>query len=150
MKYKNVNDSVTKLFYDIQRDMFPELSNAKFLLLECTKKRKHKGNIVLGSIQTANDMMKFLTKDQAPDEGYDYVVILDGMLITYNDESALTRVIRHELRHCFVDLEAKKPYKIVDHDFSDFIAEIELNKDNPRWSIALAEVISDMYEEDDE
>lgn len=147
MKYENVSEDVMKLYKNVKDEHFPELVNAKILILSCNKKRKHKGNIVLGSLTKLNDLVKFLTKDIEPEEGFDYIMILDKYLIDACEQEDLIRVIRHELRHTFVDIESEKnPYKLVDHDFSDFKAEIEINAEDSRWAERAALIVDTCYE----
>jgi hypothetical protein len=147
MKYENVSSEVMDLFKRIRDEHFPELINAKILILSCNKKRKNKGNIVLGSISKPNELVKFLTKDQEPDEGYDYIMVLDKYLIDACNKEDLEKILRHELRHTYVDLESEKnPYKLVGHNYEDFIEEVELNKDDPNWAQRAALVVDTCYE----
>jgi hypothetical protein len=147
MKYENVSSEVMDLFKKTRDEHFPELINAKILILSCNKKRKNKGNIVLGSISKPNELVKFLTKDQEPDEGYDYIMVLDKYLIDACNKEDLEKILRHELRHTYVDLESEKnPYKLVGHNYEDFIEEVELNKDDPNWAQRAALVVDTCYE----
>jgi len=151
MKYEEVSNEVTELFKKVKDEHFPELINAKILILSCNKKRKNKGNIVLGTISKPNELVKFLTKDLEPDEGYDYIMVLDKYLIDACDKEDLERVIRHELRHTYVDIESEKnPYKLVGHDYEDFIAEIEINSNEPNWAQRAALVVDTCYENSSE
>jgi len=151
MKYEDVSADVMDLYKKVRDEHFPDLVNTKILVLSCNKKRKHKGNIVLGTMSKPNDLVKFLTKDMEPDEGYDYIMVLDKYLIDACDKTDLERVIRHELRHTFVDIEAENnPYKIVDHDFTDFRAEIVLNNDDPNWAQRAALIVDTCYENEND
>ena len=151
MKYEDVSSDVMDLFKKVKDEHFPDLVNAKILILSCNKKRKHQGNIVLGSLSRPNELVKFLTKDQEPDEGYDYIMILDKYLIDACDKEDLEKVVRHELRHAYVDIETEKnPYKIVGHSYEDFVEEVELNKDYPNWAQRAALVVDTCYENEDE
>jgi hypothetical protein len=58
------------------------------------------------------------------------------------------RILRHELRHTYFDIDTEdNPYRLVDHDITDFYAEIELNKDDPRWGQRCAALTADIYEQ---
>lgn len=147
MKYEDVPNDIIELFKKVKDEHFPDLVNAKILILSCNKKQKSKGNIVLGKIFKPNELVKFLTKDQEPDEGYDYVMVLDKYLIDACDEEDLIRVLRHEMHHIFVDLESENnPYKLQGHSYEDFIEEVELNKEDPRWKERVALIVDTCYE----
>ena len=109
----------------------------------------NKGNITLSKIVKPSELVKFLSKDEAPEYGYDYIILLDQKLISHCDDTDIKRVLRHELRHTFFDSDSlKNPYKLVDHDFSDFYDEVELNKDDPTWAKRVSQTVSLMYDQE--
>jgi hypothetical protein len=149
MKYDHVPDHILEMYEKIRSQHFPHLVNAKILFLINKKKMASKGNVVLGKIMRPSDLVKFLSRDEAPEDGYDYIMLLDGKLIANCDDTDITRVLRHELRHTFYDSDSlHNPYKIIDHDFSDFYDEVELNKDDPAWAKRVSQTVSLMYDQE--
>jgi hypothetical protein len=152
LRYEEVTDDASRLLDEVQAKHFPELKNAKIILLFDLKKRTSGGRVVLGRIMKTNDLLRHLTKDEAGAmEGYDYIVTLDKQgwdAIGYEDR---VRVLRHELRHTFYDIESEdNPYKLIDHSITDFYEEVELNKDDPKWRERVATVVADIYEQQKE
>ncbi len=149
LRYEEVTEDVWHMFRGVKANHFPELKNAKIILLFDLKKRRSGGRVVLGRIMKTNDLLRHLTKDEAEAiEGYDYIITLDKVgwdTITENDR---TRILRHELRHTYFDVESESnPYKLLDHSITDFYEEVELNKDDPRWRERVATVVADIYEQ---
>ena len=148
MKYDDVPDSIYEMYEKLKVNHFPELANAKILLLINKKKMMKRGSIVLGKIVKPSDLVKYLSRNEAPEDGYDYIILLDSNLIKHCEESDIERVMRHELRHTFFDSDSKSPYKLVDHDFSDFYDEVELNKDDPTWAKRVSQTVSLIYHQE--
>lgn len=148
MKYEEVPQNVEELYEKIKKEHFPYLANAKILFLLSKKKMMTKGRIVLGKIVKPSALVKYLSRNEAPDDGYDYILYLDSKLITHCEESDIERVLRHELRHIFYDSDSKNPFKLIDHDFTDFYDEVELNKDDPNWANRVARTVSLIYEQE--
>jgi hypothetical protein len=148
MKFDEVPETINILFDKIKQQHFPYLANAQILFLVSKKKMMRKGRIVLGKIVKPSALVKYLSRNEAPDDGYDYIMYLDGKLINVCEESDIERVLRHELRHIFYDSDSKNPYKLIDHDFSDFYDEVEINKDDPNWANRLARTVSLIYEQE--
>ena len=148
MKYEAVPETVEELYEKIKKEHFPYLANAKILFLLSKKKMMTKGRIVLGKIVKPSALVKYLSRNEAPDDGYDYILYLDSKLITHCEESDIERVLRHELRHIFYDSDSKNPFKLIDHDFTDFYDEVELNKDDPNWANRVARTVSLIYEQE--
>ena len=148
MKYEEVPETIDILFDKIKKQYFPYLANAKILFLVSKKKMMKKGRIVLGKIVKPSTLVKYLSRNDAPDDGYDYIMYLDNKLINHCDEADIERVLRHELRHIFYDADSKNPFKLIDHDFSDFYDEVELNKDDPNWSNRISRTVSLIYEQE--
>jgi len=133
----------------VRAEHFPELRNAEILVLFDKKKRMSGGALVLGRIQKSNDLIKKLT-DEVVDEGYDYIMYLDKKMWEVSAEMDRERVIRHEFRHCFVDLDARgTPYKLLGHTIEDFYEEVELNSDDQRWRMRLGEITYAAYDMED-
>jgi hypothetical protein len=149
MKYEHVPDHIIELYEKIRAEHFPHLGNAQILFLISKKKMMHKGSIALGKIARPSELVKFLSQEEAPEHGYDYVMFLDGKLITHCEDRDIEKVLRHELRHTFFDSDSlTNPYKLVDHDFSDFYAEVELNKDDPTWAQRVSHTVSLIYDQE--
>jgi hypothetical protein len=151
IRFEDADASVDNVLDKIRDERFPELVNAKIKTLFDLKKRKHGGNLVLGRIQKSNDLIKKLTIDQVRgNEGYDYVLYVDKVAWNAMEQVDRERLISHELRHCFVDTEAKRPYKLVDHDIQDFVSEVSLNSADPGWALRVATLTNDIYSQDED
>lgn len=150
IRFEDVPDNVVEQMNRIKRDVFPELSGARIKVLYDLKKRMSGGKIVLGRMQKTNDLLRHLTIDDANnEEGFDYIMYIDKTAFENIEESDRIRLIRHELQHCEVDLDSNSnPYKIRDHEISDFYDEIEYNKDDPRWAERCVAVAESIYESD--
>jgi hypothetical protein len=148
MKYEDVPEMIYEMYERLKREYFPQLANAKVLFLINKKKMMKRGSIVLGKMVKPSDLVKYLSRNEAPEDGYDYIMLLDSRLIKHCEESDIERVVRHELRHTFFDSDSKSPYKLVDHDFSDFYDEVELNKDDPTWAKRVAQTVSLIYHQE--
>jgi hypothetical protein len=148
MRYDDVPDSIYEMYETLRGKYFPHLANAKILFLINKRKMMKRGNIVLGKIVKPSDLVKYLSRNEAPEDGYDYIVLFDSKLIQHCEEIDIERVLRHELRHTFFDSDSKHPYKLVDHDFSDFYDEVELNKDDPAWAKRVSQTVSLIYHQE--
>jgi hypothetical protein len=152
LRYDEVTEEAIRLLDEVQTSHFPELKNAKIIMLFDLKKRTSGGRVVLGRIMKTNDLLRHLTKNEAVAiEGYDYIITLDkqGWDAIGDDDRA--RVLRHELRHTYYDIESdNNPYRLIDHSITDFYEEVELNKDDPRWRERVATVVADIYEQQKE
>lgn len=152
IRYEDATADVMELAREIIAEHFPELRNVKIKYLFDLKKRMSGGMNVLARCQRSNDLLKFFTIDESGDEeGYAYIVYVDKLLWGNIERADKTKLLRHEFRHIFIDDEsAKNPYKLVDHDVSDFRDEIALNTDDPRWDERLASLASDLYSQQEE
>jgi hypothetical protein len=152
LRYEEVTDDVVNLLNEVQTKHFPELKNAKIIVLFDLKKRTSGGRVVLGRIMKTNDLLRHLTKDDAiAIDGVDYIVSLDKQGWDAIGADDRVRVLRHELRHTFYDIESEdNPYRLVDHSITDFYEEVDLNKDDPRWRERVATVVADIYEQQKE
>jgi len=148
MKYEDVPEMIYEMYERLKGEYFPQLANAKMLFLINRKKMMKRGSIVLGKMVKPSDLVKYLSRNEAPEDGYDYIMLLDSRLIKHCEESDIERVVRHELRHTFFDSDSKSPYKLVDHDFSDFYDEVELNKDDPTWAKRVSQTVSLIYHQE--
>jgi hypothetical protein len=148
-RFANVTQDVKDMIRAVRAEHFPELRNAEILVLFDKKKRMSGGALVLGRIQKTNDLIKKLS-DEVVDEGYDYIMYLDKKMWESSADMDRERVIRHEFRHCFVDLDARgTPYKLIGHTIEDFYEEVELNDDDQRWRLRLGEVTYAAYDMED-
>lgn len=149
LRYEEVNDEVMSVLKEVRKEYFPELKNAKIKVLFDIKKRKSGGMLVLARIMKTNDLLRHLTKDEAEAmEGYDYIIALDKTCWENIIRDDKIRIMRHELRHAYFDIESEdNPYKLQNHSISDFYEEVEYNKDDPRWRERLATVVEDIYEQ---
>lgn len=150
-RFEDAPEWVRSMVERVRTTWFPELANAKIKTLFDLKKRKSRGSYILARIQQASPVMRHLTVDEARSEtGFDYFLYLDKMVFESVEEEDRIRIIRHELRHVFYDLESKtNPYKLVGHEVEDFYAEMELNKDDPKWRQRCAAVADSLYEREE-
>jgi len=147
-RFEDVTQNENDLLREIRAEFFPELRNAKFLLLFDLKKRQTDGKIVLGRIQKSNDLVRHLTENEEIEDGIDYIITLDKVAFQSIQDVDKKRILRHEIRHAFFDAESEKnPYKILPHDLEDFYAEVELNKDDVNWRQRVADLTSAIYEQ---
>lgn len=148
MRYEPCAQSVNELFEEVQQQYFPELRNVAIMLLLDTKKCNSKGKLVLGRIKKASEMEKYLTTDIVEDEGIDFVMLLDKNMATHCEEEDIKRVIRHELRHIFITERGK--LTIIPHDYEDFVIEVELNQNDTRWALRVAEMVNLIYDQEED
>lgn len=149
--YKLASQEVVDILEKVRLEHFSESSNAKILTLTRNKMKKKRGKIVLADISKPSKREKFISSFMTDDtEPFDYVIEIDNKVIENFEEKDLIRVLRHECRHIFIDPEKKDPYKLIDHDFSDFEAEVSLNVDDPSWARRVTQVVSDIYEQEKE
>lgn len=148
MRYEPATQQIIDLYNEVCNEFFPGLVNIKVMVLLDTKKRKSKGKIVLGRIKIASEVEKFLTTDVAPDDGFDYVMFIDKNVVQHCEEMDIKRIIRHELRHVFITERGK--LSLIPHSLEDFYEEVELNAADPRWSLRVVEMISLIYEQEED
>lgn len=151
LRYIDASADVLTILDKVREEHFPELVNAKFATFFDLKKRKSNGKIVLARIQKSNDLIKKLTVEERRNtEGVDYVLAIDQVAWVSVADIDKERILRHELRHCVVDQEAKKPYKLTGHDLEDFTAEVVLNTADPGWASRVATLVTDIYDQEAE
>ncbi len=140
---------VEPLIHKVLDKHFTELVNAEILTLFDLKRRGSKGMVVLARIMKANDLIRHLTTDKKGiAEGYDYIITIDKVFWNNTTETDRERVIRHELRHTYFDINSEdNPYRLIDHDITDFYAEVEINRDDPRWRERCASLTVDIYDQ---
>jgi hypothetical protein len=149
LRFENVSPECQTLVNDVRKKYFPELAQANIKVLFDLKKTSRMKRLVLGRIMSPNEFIRYLTIPEI-DEGYDYVMILDKVGWEVLPREDIVRIVRHELRHTYYDIEKedrKQCYKIVDHDFQDFFEEVELNTDDPNWCSRAATLIEDVYDQ---
>jgi hypothetical protein len=152
LRYKEATDEVRRLLDKVIADCFGGLRNAKIAALLDTRKHVAGGQVMLSTIMKPNELLRHFTREYASsDEGYDYIVIIDRKAWEAIGDEDRTRLLRHELRHTFYDIEAEdNPYKLIDHTVADFYEEIELNRDDPKWRQRVSTMVADMYEQEKE
>lgn len=145
----DVSQAEYNLLNEIIKEYFTDLINAKFQIIFYNKLKKSRGKIVFAFIKKASRVEKFFSKEIIGGEGYDYIVFLDKGIWENIEKDDKIRLMRHELRHCFVNSEKDDSYFLIGHDLEDFIAEVELNKDDIRWGQRVAEIAVSVYEKED-
>jgi len=147
IRFEEVTQDVLDLLSEIKGEYFPSLRNVDIKVLFDLKKRQSGGKLILGRCQKSNDLIKYLTLEEA-EEGIPYIIYLDKCVWDNIERIDKIRLLRHELRHIFIDIDSEKnPYKILPHDIEDFAEEVELNKDDVRWASRVANLASEIYEQ---
>lgn len=139
-------DGVTQtLLEKVREERFEGLEGARIKLIMDLKPKidKLRGEMVIASIKTTNDVEKYLTEQNNGD--YDYFIFINGLVWDLAGENDRKRILSHELCHAFID--DKGNYKVIHHDIEDFFAEVERNKDDPMWKQALSAVAVAKYEQ---
>lgn len=147
-RYLEADEALVEMFLRVLEKNFPLYQNFNFKLIYDTKKRLSKGKLIFASIELASEKIKFFSKDNVAVEGYDYILTMDRKAWELANDTDRERLIRHELRHVFVEDSGK--LKIVGHDVEDFREEIKLNADDPDWAFRLGVLVSDVYEQEKE
>lgn len=149
IRFMDATQDVMDLAREVIAEYMPELRNVKIKYMFDLKKRQSGGLVCLARCQKTNDLLKFLTIDESGDEeGYAYIIYVDKVAWENIERADRVRLIRHELRHIFIDDESEKnPYKLVDHDISDFSEEIALNSDDTTWERRVADLVDQIYEQ---
>jgi len=149
-KFEDVPENVEQMMDDIIKDSFPTLLNAKIKMLFLMNKKTSGGHMVLGTMNKATPRENYLTSTDTGDDGVNYIMMLDGNVFPSLDVEDQKRLIRHELNHAYIDLEAKDPYKVIGHEIEDFFKEVEYNKDEPRWKDRVFSIADQIYEDMEE
>jgi hypothetical protein len=150
MRYEDANENLTEVFLNVAEERFPNTcANLNIKLMFDTKRRVSRGKLVLASVEVASEKVKYFTKHEVKlGSTVDYVLTVDSKAWEIASAEDKKRLISHELRHVFVD--EKDGRKLLPHDIEDFVAEVALNTDNPNWAGNLAQVVSDVYEQEKE
>jgi len=148
-RFENASGEATDLLKEVRAEYFPELRNAKIKVIFDLKKRTSKGRLSLAKISKTTDLIRLLTVDQVdPIEGFDYIITLDKECWNAIDKADRVRILRHELRHGYFDIDSEdNPYKIIGHDITDFHAEVDANRDDPMWRERVASLTDAIYEQ---
>lgn len=148
-RYVETPSSVLEIVKQVREEHFPQLENCNIKVLMDSKKKMSGGKIVFAYVKKANQVEKFLTADEIVNNGVDIFMFIDSNIFYNISEGDKVRLIRHELRHIFYDPEStESPYKIIDHDVTDFRVEIELNQDEPMWGERVSEIAAAVYAKD--
>jgi hypothetical protein len=144
-RYEDVTADEHVVLKEVRERHFSELASAEIKLVFDTKKKKSGGKIVLARIKKPNEVEKYLCQ-----EPVDYIIFIDQNAWMLAEAGDKIRLMRHELRHTDVNLDAAKPFKLRAHTVEDFYREIDLNQEKPRWADELALLVDMKYEEENE
>ena len=142
-RFEDVTADEYVVLNEVRDRHFSELASANIKMIYDTKKRKSNGKIVLARIKKPNEVEKFLCSDEV-----DYIMFLDQNAWILADHEDKIRLVRHELRHTDVNLDAVKPWGLRGHTVEDFYREIDLNADKPKWADELALMADMKYDEE--
>jgi len=146
MRYEDADTSLTQVFNQVIAERFNTLQYLNFKLVYDTKKRMKGGQIVLASTEVASPKVKFFTASDQVEDGYDCIMFIDRKAWELSSDLDKVRIMSHELRHVYLD-EKGNP-KILNHEISDFYAEIALNVDDQEWARRLSTLVFDVYEQE--
>jgi len=150
-KFNEVEDNVIEMMDDLIKGYFPTIVNARIKVLYNMVKKSSKGALILGQMAKTTPILNYLTStDDSGDNGYNYIMFLDGNVFPHLDIEDKKRVVRHELNHISIDLDAKDPYKVVGHEIEDFYKEIEYNSNDTRWKERVFAITDSIYNSDEE
>lgn len=150
VRYENVDTETLSLIDNIIKEEFPKLTNFQIFVIFDNKKKMNKGKIVAATIQKTNELNRFLSFNETDGEGYDYIMTIDKNIWEDINDLDRTRIVRHELMHCFIDDNGN--HKIIGHDFEGFYKEIDIeNKEggDPRWKERISQIAESIYSKDD-
>jgi hypothetical protein len=142
-RYENVTNDEYVILKEVKENYFSELASANIKMVFNTKKKKSGGKVILASIKKPSEVEQFLCTDEI-----DYIMFIDQNAWMLADTEDRVRLVRHELRHTDVDMDATKPFKLRGHSVEDFYREIAFNRDKPKWGDELALLVEMKYEED--
>lgn len=149
VRFEEAPERAYKLLGEIlkEHEGFDQLRSAKILILMDCKKRMNGDFVTLASFQKANDLDRFLSMDEVGDDGYDYILRFDKVLWGIIEDEDRIRILRHELKHADVDIEAKNPWKVRPHEIEDFFSEVDFNSGEPDWRMRVGNSLLSKYEE---
>ena len=93
------------------------------------KKKSKNGRTVFAYVRKASDFEKLLLNNIATE----YLLFVDGNIWPELAEDDKVRLIRHELRHIYIDYdkEGEPKYGIADHNLIDFREDYEIENGTP-------------------
>jgi len=142
--FRKADSTVYETFLEMIEKVFPELSGYSFGLLYREKIKKSRGRMIFAEICLPGKLLSYFARN---DNGnpYDFLIVVDEMVWATCTPQDRIRIMRHELRHVYIS--EKGAPKLVDHDFQDFYAEVDLNADDPSWTRRVAEVADAAYDQ---
>jgi len=143
-RYYEPEMATKNIFDELIEERFEGLAGVEIKLIMDSKPKvdKLRGEMIIASIKTTNEVEKYLTADNS---SYDYFIFINGLVWDLAIEKDKKRILSHELRHCFID--DKGNYKTIKHDIEDFYTEIKLNEDDPMWKQSLSTVAMAKYDQ---
>ena len=142
-RYEDAPQEVLNILGEVRDKYFPHLVNAHIKMLLDNKKRVSQKKLLLGKIIKPNDLVKHFV-----DNDTHYVIVLDKVGTEILSPEDKIRLIRHELRHAFID--EKGNYIVIPHDYEDFEEEIKLNAEDVGWAHRAVTMVSDVYAQREE
>lgn len=93
------------------------------------KKKSKSGRTILAYIRKASEFEQLLLNNIATQ----YLLFVDGNVWPELGEEDRTRLIRHELRHIFIDYDkdGEPKYQMADHNLIDFREDYEIEQGKP-------------------
>lgn len=144
VRFYEPDQATLELIEEVRRERFGNLVNAKIKVIMDGKEKINKtsGKVEFAYIKKPNDIENFLVCN---DEEYDYFLFIHKLVWELASFDNKKRIISHELRHTHIDENGN--YKLVPHEVEDFYIEIEMNREDPRWALDLAEMTRLTFEQ---
>lgn len=142
--FRKADESVHQTFIEMVEKVFPELSGYSFGLLFREKIKKGRGRVTLAEICLPSKLLSYYARNSQGNP-YDFLMVIDEMVWAVADEDDRIRIVRHELRHVYIDEKGK--CRLVGHDFEDFHEEVRLNADKPDWAARLVKITDAGYKQ---
>jgi hypothetical protein len=117
ISYDKCGEDVEALLKDLIRLHHSSLVNANFALLYKNKEMMKGDTIIFATVQAVGPKFKALTD-------FDFLITIPFPTWNQLGDTEKRMVLDHELCHCFADENEKTgdtKYKLLDHDFSDFL-----------------------------
>jgi hypothetical protein len=152
MDYREAPAEVLTLVQTVKERFFGDMVSANIKVLFDTKPKLKSW---LAYISKPSQLVRYLTSNPEigqPEEGWDYILVIDELPWEHYSEDDKMRLIRHELRHCEYNPESEersKQYGIAKHDYEDFYAEVLLasQENELKWRVRASEVAASVYED---
>lgn len=122
-EFKDASETMP-LIEEIMQKYFPSYDLGLLRPYFYYKEKKIKGRTAMAYIRRSTEFEKCLLKSK----DIEYILMLDGNIWPELHDEDRKRLVRHELRHIYIDFdkEGEPKYGISDHDLIDFRDDYKL------------------------